>query len=101
MLDDVHAADSADYNDEIENRAAVLDTLNIGGESTGPSREPTEELIAGRRSTASELPEGQHTFTLEATEQNRAFVFGTLVPNRNRTDVAVSSCRWSRGSITW
>jgi hypothetical protein len=87
MLTITHVADSADYNDEIENRAAVLDTLNIGGESTGPNREPTEEPTA--EGTASELPEGSITFTLEATEQNGAFVFGTLVPNRNRTDVSV------------
>jgi hypothetical protein len=87
MLTISHVADSADYNDEIENRAAVLDTLSIGGESTGPNREPTAEPTA--EGTASELPEGSVTFTLEATEQNGVFVFGTLVPNRNRTNVSV------------
>ena len=87
MLTITHVADSADYNDEIESRAAVLDTLSIEGGSTGPQRTPTAEPTA--EGTASELPAGSVTFTLEATEQNGPFVFGTLVPNRNRTDVSV------------
>ena len=87
MLAITHVASADDYNDEIENRAAVLDTLSIEGGSAGPDRTPTEEPTA--ESTASELPEGSVTFSLEATEQNGALVFGTLVPKRNRTDVSV------------
>jgi hypothetical protein len=87
MLGITHVADSADYNDEVENRAAILDTLSIEGSSTKPNtggkKTPTPEA------TASELPEGSVTFYLEAVEQNGPIVFGTLIPTRNKTDVSV------------
>jgi hypothetical protein len=87
MLGITHVTDAADYNDEVENRAAILDTLSIDGSSTKPDtggkKTPTPEA------TASELPEGSVTFYLEAVEQNGPIVFGTLIPARSKTNVSV------------
>jgi hypothetical protein len=85
MLEVTHIAASDDYNDEVENRVAVMDTLDIEGGSSAPSRddEPTAEP------TESELPEGSITVILDAESEDGPLVFGTLVPDGDQTEVSL------------
>ena len=87
ILQITHLAFSADYNGEIENRAAVLDTLDIGNGASGPGSggvdEPTPE------GTASDLPAGSLTVFLDPVEPNGPTVFGTLIPDGDRTTVSI------------
>jgi hypothetical protein len=87
MLSVTHASLSDDYNDEIENRTAVLDTLDLGNGSISDRDNPDVEPTAEDTSD-NPLPEGSITFYLEATEAGGPIVIGTLVPNRDATDVS-------------
>jgi hypothetical protein len=97
MLGITHVTAAADYNDEVENRVTLLDTLSIDGSSTKPStggkKTPTPESTA-----TSELPEGSVTFYLESVEENGPIVFGTLIPARAKTDVSVLILAFEQGA---
>jgi hypothetical protein len=107
LLQITHIAESADYNDEVERRAEVLDTLSIEGEE--PDRgdaeadetdeadaeetdetdaEPTEEETPDA-DTGEDLPSGGVTFFLEATELDGPVVLGTLIRAGDRTELTV------------
>jgi hypothetical protein len=91
MLEITHLATSEDYNDEVENRAAVLDTLSIDGRTSDSGRrtpEPDDEEPTAE-ATESELPEGSVTVLLETTESDGPLVFGSLVPDGDQTEVSL------------
>ena len=96
LLTVIHLALSEDYNDEIENRTAVLDTIEIDGGSTNrrtESRTPTEEAAAEtpteepddtptEEATAeSDLPEGSVAIIVEAVGDSGVTGFGLIEPS--------------------
>ena len=99
LLTVIHLALSDDYNDEIENRTAVTDTIEVdgGGPTTGPTRrrtptpttddEPTEEATqesdepTAEATTESDVPEGTVTFILDAVGGSGLTVFGNIEPD--------------------
>lgn len=76
MLQITHLALAEDYNDEIENRIAVLDTLDLGG-GGGVEPEPTETGLA----------EGEIVFLLEPVANETDLIFGSLIPDGDQTTV--------------
>ena len=97
LLTVVHLAPSDDYNDEIENRTDVLDTIEIdGGSAQGdgdetpteePEEDPTEEATeapddepTAEATAESELAEGSIVVFLEAVGDSELVPFGTIEP---------------------
>jgi hypothetical protein len=118
ILQVTHLALIEDYNDEIENRAAVLDTLEINGELVAENEieptpteadvEPTateaESTPADEEPTATEaaptptaadvtpteaLPEGAVAIFLPAISPAGTSAIGSLAPAGNRTEVTL------------
>jgi hypothetical protein len=83
MLEVTHIAASEDYNDEVENRVAVLDTLDVGGSSTSGRDEPTADA------SEDALPAGSVTVILQTEAEDGPLVFGTLVPDGDQTEVSL------------
>jgi hypothetical protein len=102
LLQVTHIANSDDYNDEIESRAAVLDTLALDGDDasrdedeadadTGeePDADADADAGASDEGSSDELPAGGVTFFLEATEEGGPVVLGTLIPAADRSELTV------------
>jgi hypothetical protein len=114
ILQVTHLALIEDYNDEIENRAAVLDTLEIDGELVSendveptPSDEETvtpadddetvtpsddEETVTptdDEPTPTDDLPEGSVAIYLEATTDANTSVIGTMAPAGARAEVVL------------
>jgi len=89
----VAAADA--YNDEIEARAKVLDSISIDGSGSSPDATetpqeedtPQSEDTPQADETASELPPGSVVVYLEPAVQDGPVVLASLIPAGSRTQV--------------
>ena len=112
LLQITHVASSADYNDEIENRIAVLETLELDGgardsddpeardqDDAAPDDEEDTDDAAPEDEDDSgdvppdeedeELPAGSFTIMLEAVESDGPLVFGTVVPDNDESVISL------------
>jgi hypothetical protein len=89
LLQITHLALSDDYNDEIEARVEVIDTLSFDGGGADPDPEPTEEGDDPEPTEegGEELPPGSVTFLLENVDGGSHLIFGTLIPDGDETKV--------------
>jgi hypothetical protein len=99
MLKVTQLANADDYNDEIEARAKVLETISPdGSDASGNDREtpddqPTDDINTDETpeadGTSSDLPPGSVVVYMEASEQDGPVVLASLIPDGRKTQVEV------------
>lgn len=93
MLQVTHLAEIDEYNDEIEHRAAVLETLELdpdGGSNDDPTPSDDDVTPAADDSTPTDdLPEGSVAIYLGAQTSANTSVIGTVAPEGDGSEIAL------------